>query len=67
MCSVFVLYHYIHTFEIQEAVNPNYLLAWIPETLLNEKGQGEWDKFVKIEERPILDTEDDGVYHFSYV
>jgi len=43
----------------REAVNPSYLLAWIPETLLNEKGQGEWDKFVKIEERPILDTEDD--------
>lgn len=48
---------------LQEAVNPSYLLAWIPETLLNEKGQTEWDKFVKIEERPILDTEEDGVLH----
>ena len=53
---------WILTGEFQDAVNPSYLLAWIPETLLNEKGQTEWDKFVKIEERPILDTEDDGMY-----
>ncbi|KAG6376375.1 ribosomal protein S21e-domain-containing protein [Boletus reticuloceps] len=39
----------------REAVNPTYLLAWIPETLLNEKGAEEWDKFVKTEERPISD------------
>ncbi|KAH8107121.1 RabGAP/TBC [Cristinia sonorae] len=43
----------------RDAVNPSYLVAWIPETLLNEKGQTEWDKFVKIEERPIVDNEDD--------
>ncbi len=46
---------------MQEAANPTYLLAWIPETLLNEKGTDEWDKFVKIEERAPLDDEDDGL------
>ncbi|KAI0797947.1 RabGAP/TBC [Abortiporus biennis] len=44
----------------REAVNPSYLLAWIPESLLNEKGRTEWDKFVKIEEKTLLhDDEDD--------
>jgi len=38
------------------------LLAWIPESLLNEKGSTEWDKFVKIEERVVLDDEDEGVH-----
>src|ERR1700721_880489 len=28
--------------DLQEAVNPTYLLAWIPESLLNEKGSTEW-------------------------
>ena len=46
---------------VQEAVNPTYLVAWIPETLLNEKGPTEWDKFLKIEERTTLDEEDDGM------
>ncbi|KAL0579952.1 GTPase activating protein [Marasmius crinis-equi] len=45
----------------REAVNPTYLLAWIPETLLNEKGAAEWDKFVKIEEQAGLDEEDEDV------
>ncbi len=48
---------------LQEAVNPSYLLAWLPETLLNEKGQTEWDKFVKIEERTTLDEEDGVCIH----
>ncbi|KAI0703630.1 RabGAP/TBC [Cytidiella melzeri] len=43
----------------REAVNPSYLLAWLPETLLSEKGQTEWDKFIKIEERTVVDEEDD--------
>ncbi|OBZ75069.1 GTPase-activating protein gyp7 [Grifola frondosa] len=38
-----------------------YLLAWIPENLLNEKGQTEWDKFVRIEEKTVQDDEDDDV------
>ncbi|KAJ3509217.1 hypothetical protein NMY22_g16369 [Coprinellus aureogranulatus] len=47
----------------REATNPTYLLAWIPESLLNEKGTDEWDKFVKIEERSISqnEPEDDDV------
>lgn len=43
----------------REAVNPTYLLAWIPETLLCEKGTDEWDKFVRIEEKAMLDEEDE--------
>ena len=45
---------------MQEAINPLYLLAWIPETLLNEKGSKEWDKFVKVEEKTVVDEEDQG-------
>jgi hypothetical protein len=36
------------------------MLAWIPESLLNEKGTTEWEKFIKIEEHSVLDDEDDG-------
>lgn len=43
----------------QEAAQPVYLLAWIPETLLNEKGKTEWDKFVKIEEHAVTNDDDD--------
>ncbi len=49
---------------LQEAVNPTYLLAWIPETLLHERGSNEWDKFVKIEEKAPIDDEDDGELHW---
>ncbi|KAF8212330.1 rab-GTPase-TBC domain-containing protein [Mycena galopus ATCC 62051] len=46
----------------REAANPTYLLAWIPETLLNEKGSTEWDKFAKVEESSsVLDEEDEDV------
>ncbi len=44
----------------QEAAQPVYLLAWIPESLLNEKGKSEWDKFTKIEEHAVSDDEDEG-------
>lgn len=43
-----------------------YLLAWIPETLLHEKGQNEWDKFTRIEEHAVMGDEDEGsdqLYH----
>ncbi|KAI0957256.1 hypothetical protein AcW1_010315 [Taiwanofungus camphoratus] len=43
----------------RETTNPTYLLAWIPERLLNEKGQSEWDKFTKIEEHAAIEDEDD--------
>ncbi|KAI4518741.1 RabGAP/TBC [Schizophyllum commune Loenen D] len=45
----------------REAVNPIYLLAWLPESLLNERGSGEWDKFVKIEEQAALDELDEDI------
>ncbi|GLB35011.1 putative protein with domain in Tre-2, BUB2p, and Cdc16p [Lyophyllum shimeji] len=45
----------------REASNPIYLLAWIPESLLNEKGSSEWDKFVKIEEKVVWDENDEDV------
>lgn len=47
----------------QEAVNPTYFLAWLPESLLNEKGQTEWDKFIKTEERMALYEEEEGTLH----
>jgi len=46
----------------REGINPVYLLAWIPESLLNEKGQSEWDKFTKVEESTTVDDEDEGMY-----
>ena len=48
----------------QEAAQPVYLLAWIPESLLNEKGQSEWDKFVKIEEHAVQDDEEEGAFNY---
>jgi len=42
----------------QEATNPTYLLAWIPERLLDEKGQSEWDKFVTVEGKAPYDEEE---------
>ncbi|KAJ4488138.1 rab-GTPase-TBC domain-containing protein [Lentinula aciculospora] len=45
----------------RDVPNPSYYLAWIPETLLNERGATEWDKFVKVEEKADLDEEDDDV------
>ncbi|KAF4608416.1 GTPase activating protein [Pleurotus pulmonarius] len=45
----------------REATNAVYFLAWIPESLLNEKGDDEWKKFTKIEESSTLDEEDDDV------
>ncbi|KAJ3794460.1 rab-GTPase-TBC domain-containing protein [Lentinula aff. detonsa] len=45
----------------RDAPNPSYYLAWIPETLLNERGATEWDKFVKVEEKADLDEEDEDV------
>ncbi|KAH9900984.1 RabGAP/TBC [Cubamyces lactineus] len=43
----------------KESAQPVYLLAWIPESLLNEKGPTEWDKFVKVEEHAVVDDEDE--------
>ncbi|KAI0647102.1 RabGAP/TBC [Trametes meyenii] len=46
----------------KEAAHPVYLLAWIPEHLLNEKGSTEWDKFVRVEEHAFTnDEEEDAV------
>ncbi|KAF8163248.1 rab-GTPase-TBC domain-containing protein [Crassisporium funariophilum] len=45
----------------REAINPIYLLAWIPESLLNERGSSEWDKFVKVEEQAAFSEEDDAL------
>ncbi|KAF8636690.1 hypothetical protein AX17_003495 [Amanita inopinata Kibby_2008] len=45
----------------REARNPTYLLAWIPESLLNERGSSEWDKFIRVEEKAVPEDEDDDV------
>jgi hypothetical protein len=36
-------------------------MAWIPESLLTEKGQEEWDKFLRTEERPPVGDEEEGM------
>lgn len=51
----------------QEAINPVYLLAWIPESLLNERGTEEWDKFVKVEGQAGEEVLDDGMLYSSLV
>jgi hypothetical protein len=33
----------------KDAVKPQYYIAWIPESLLEQRGQEEWDKFHKVE------------------
>ncbi|KAF8350759.1 GTPase-activating protein gyp7 [Amanita rubescens] len=43
----------------REAINPTYLLAWIPESLLNERGSSERDKFVRVEERAAQTQEEE--------
>ncbi|KAH8116882.1 RabGAP/TBC [Phellopilus nigrolimitatus] len=45
----------------REAINALYLLAWIPESLLNERGREEWDKFVRIEEKVAVNDEDEDI------
>ena len=52
---------------IQEATTSTYLLAWIPESLLTEKGQEEGDKFLKTEERPLVRDEDKGLPHLLFI
>jgi TBC1 domain family member 15 len=52
----------------QEAINPTYLLAWIPESLLEQKH--DLGKFVKVETEPAAsaadDEDDDGMIHKIY-
>ncbi|TFY81711.1 hypothetical protein EWM64_g2311 [Hericium alpestre] len=43
----------------REAFASTYLLAWIPETLLSEKGKDEWDKFIRTEERSTFEDEEE--------
>ena len=44
---------------LQEATIPTYLLAWIPESLLD--GRADWDKFVKVEKVTADHDEDIGM------
>ena len=41
-------------------MNPTFYLAWIPESLLDEKGQTEWDKFMKVEEKAADYDDEEG-------
>ncbi|KAI0316695.1 RabGAP/TBC [Amylostereum chailletii] len=43
----------------REAFTSSHLLAWIPETLLTEKGPDEWEKFMKTEERQTYEDDED--------
>ncbi|CAE6417113.1 hypothetical protein BN14_00283 [Rhizoctonia solani AG-1 IB] len=33
----------------RDAISPTYFLAWVPETLLGERGNDEWSKFLRVE------------------
>ena len=35
--------------------------------MLDEKGQTEWDKFVRIEEHTVVDDEDEGMFHVNFI
>lgn len=48
-------------------MNPTYLLAWIPESLLDEKGPSEWDKFIKVEEKSNVDEDEGNVMILFYI
>jgi TBC1 domain family member 15 len=41
----------LYTYLNQDSVNPVYFLAWIPESLLHERGEDEWEKYTKVEEK----------------
>ncbi|KAG8691838.1 GTPase activating protein [Ceratobasidium sp. 423] len=50
----------------RDAINPTYFLAWVPESLLGERGNEEWSKFLRVEAEygsgvHILDEEEDAV------
>ncbi|KAG9010927.1 GTPase activating protein [Tulasnella sp. JGI-2019a] len=46
----------------KDAFIPTYLLSWIPESLLNEKGDSEWEKFYRVEGSASTSQDDeDGV------
>ncbi|KAG8884303.1 GTPase activating protein [Tulasnella sp. 331] len=47
----------------KDALIPTYLLSWIPESLLHEKGESEWEKFYRVEAGPTVsqDNDEDGV------
>ncbi len=47
----------------QEATIPTYLLAWIPESLLD--GRADWDKFVRVEKVTADHDEDIGMLHLG--
>lgn len=40
---------YINHSSIQDAISPTYFLAWVPESLLGERGNEEWSKFLRVE------------------
>ncbi|KAG8807916.1 GTPase activating protein, partial [Serendipita sp. 399] len=42
----------------QDGLKPSYLLAWIPESMLREKGVEEWSKFTAVESSEPTDDED---------
>lgn len=42
----------------KDGLKPSYLLAWIPESLLEEQGQEEWEKFANVESAPSPEDND---------
>ncbi|KAG8754030.1 GTPase activating protein [Serendipita sp. 396] len=42
----------------KDGLKPSYLLAWIPESMLREKGDEEWSKFTAVESSAPTEEED---------
>jgi len=42
---------------LQDGLHPTYFLAWIPESLLDERGHEEWEKYVSVETSPKQSSE----------
>ncbi|KAG8907411.1 GTPase activating protein [Tulasnella sp. 403] len=45
----------------KDGLSPTYLLSWIPETLLNARGENEWGKFYRVEAASTEPDDDDAV------
>ncbi|KIO32502.1 hypothetical protein M407DRAFT_241400 [Tulasnella calospora MUT 4182] len=45
----------------KDTLLPTYLLSWIPESLLDQKGDKEWEKYYRVEAGPSTTDDEDGV------
>ncbi|KAG9019564.1 GTPase activating protein [Tulasnella sp. 427] len=45
----------------KDTLLPTYLLSWIPESLLDQKGDGEWEKYYRVEAGASIADDDDAI------